>query len=144
MEIQQLREPVSNLTVLSTVYHSQPGEDPSMCEAKFSAPLESNEQPYVRKKTVGNAWEKLDCGWLQEASLVVIINTEGTNLQTRPSEEESAEIASRVIHLRYSGSDCHWEIPPKKFFLGAPSDVDLLEIRCAKGSAKVHIHVFPR
>ncbi len=62
--------PPARLVVVETVSHI--GEEIVSADSRFSRNLESDEQPFSRKVYVGQDWAPLECGWIKEASMLVL------------------------------------------------------------------------
>jgi hypothetical protein len=91
----------SEITVVEQVYHQLSGSQPRAIESRFSRELESDEQPYERHLKVGEESVPLDCGWIKEASQLVIINEEGKGLQANPTDEERKGLACKILEISY-------------------------------------------
>lgn len=131
------------LTVVETVYHQDPANGPTAFEAPFGRQLETDEQPCVRRLTVGTDWQALGGVWLAESCQVVLRNEEGQFHGPLPSAQQKAEAAARVVEVGVSdmvlavvrpGESCRFE----------PADLHTIRVRCVAGSAKVTAAVFPR
>lgn len=115
------------------------------------------EQPYERILRIGPEWQKLDPGWLQDASLLLLHNLEGTSLQVQPTPEERDEIAKRVIVVGVCNeseyANMHDPEPvmlpfgfarPGRSLRLEPTELFQYRVRCANGTAKAVMHLFPR
>jgi len=61
------------LTVVDKVYFQSPDDDPVEATTAFSQEIESEEQPYSRKKTSKvQGWEMLDTGWIDCATTLLV------------------------------------------------------------------------
>lgn len=147
-----MSKPKSRLTVVETVYHQAPQEEPQSNEVRFCRELESDEQPYgPRRLTATEDWRLLDCGWLSdEVSMLTIRNEEGRNLQVIPTEAEQAEIDARVLEVGYYGgtpdslaTGASWLIPPGESMRGCPKSIEKLSIRCRSGEARYTLTAYP-
>jgi hypothetical protein len=98
-------------------------------------------EPYVRKQTVGEDPVELFIGDIDRADVgyILLINTEGTKLQTTPTEEERQAILGKVVV--FNGFEIY---PHGMPFLGQPKPDDELMIYCRQGKAVVQVCVFPR
>jgi len=134
----------ARLVVVETVYCQSPGEQPVAVESRFGRALNSQEQPYRRVIKVGESWQPLDHGWVEEASMLVISNEEGKYLQVVPTEEQRKELETKVVELAFPGQSGCWLIPPGDSFRGCPSGLGSLLVRCRKGMSKCVVHVFPK
>lgn len=137
------------ITVVETVYHQAPGQQPTSVECRHTKSLDSDEQPYTRRVKVGQEWQALDCGWLEEASLLVLSNAK-EQFAVNPTDEQRQEAEARVVEVGIAAEDDDTRITP--LFLIAPGDtfrgqplgVKAIKLRCRKGEATVTINLFPK
>ena len=131
------------LTVIETVYHQEPGSDPTSFTSSFPVLLESGEQPCIRKLKVGEVPHSLDT-WLKTVSELVIRNDESTyrNTPGRPSETERANVAKRIIEVSSAGQIIAY-VRPGRSCRFEPACFGLLQLRCQQGEAKVTVAAFP-
>lgn len=63
------------LIVVSSVYH-RTGEEGATepVDARYKVGLQTDEQPYLRTTSAGEAWQPVDMGWIKAASLISIEN----------------------------------------------------------------------
>lgn len=135
--------PSSRITVHSMVHHELKDDQPTTTEMRFWMPLETDEEPYQRRKKVGEQWEALDLGWISDPSFICVENLEGRPEAVQPSPEEMAAIAARVLELSFDGKES-WLINPRQHFLGLPSSAKSILIRCQSGVAAYRVTIFPR
>lgn len=88
----------AHVVVVENIVHQGPHQEPLPIESRYLRWLETTEQPYIRRLSITEQWVQLDCGWLTEASVLVIHNDEG-KLAHVPSPEEAQTLRSRVIEL---------------------------------------------
>ena len=134
------------VTVVETVYHRPFNAEATSVESRFTRDLESNEQVYRRHLLVTEEWKPLDCGWLKDAGvgMLVLHNEEGRNLQTRPFQEEKEAISQRVVELAYGPEDHQgWLILPGESMRACPSNAKGLFVRCRKGTAQIIVNLIP-
>ena len=131
------------LTVIETVYHQEPGSDPTSFTSSFPVLLETTEQPCIRKLRIGQAPQSLDT-WLSSVSELVVRNDEGTyrDRPGRPSEEDKEDVKKRVIEVYASGQIIAY-VRPGRSCRFEPSDSKSIQLRCQHGEAKVTIAAFP-
>jgi len=139
----------ARITVVDSVYWSTEDGQPVQISSRFSRPLESEEQPYIRRITVGEEWQPLDLGWVGKVGLLVLAN-EPTPRRVQPTAEERDEDDARVVlvvwdrNLPYAGI-C---IPPREdcrlrpIMLAGQEKVSLW-IRCLNGITKVTVNAIP-
>jgi hypothetical protein len=132
------------LTVVETVYHQQLGDQPLPVTTRFVRNLSSQEQPYVRKLTLGPEWVPLDTGWITEASYVIIANEGNGPITKNPTDEQIQEEANRLIDISFMGEDPHpcMTIPSGESLRMCPVDLTMIKIRCLV-TARCRITVFP-
>ena len=144
---------VNQITVVDKIYHRQGSESPTSVSSRFIRHLQTDEQVYERRTRVGEEWTPLEHGWIEEAGMIVIQNTEGTTLQVIPTEEEKEETAAKILELSVTDGLLDsppgvlakpWLIPPGESFRGYPSDVSKLVLRCRSGVCRYNVHVYPR
>jgi len=133
------------ITVIGTVYHQPYGADAQAIEYRFSRLLDTSEQLYERRLVATEEWKPIDCGWIDQSSLIVIKNIEGKFLQKNPTEEERKEAEAKVLEVSFADtlSSDVWLIRPGEAFSGSPSNVKRLCIRCRKGAAKYILYLLP-
>lgn len=138
----------NRLVVIETVIHQQFDQPATCVDNRFSRNLEDVEQPYIRtgsKALVGVNWRPIDCGWIEQASYLVIINEEGKFTQTVPSEEEKEIALNKVIELGIDGAlNTPFLIRPLQSMRVEPSSLRSLQIRCPNGPARYTIAIYPR
>lgn len=66
--------PMPRVTVIETITYRAPFKDAQAIDTRWTAPLNGDEQPWVRMITVGSEWTPLDFGWLKEVGLLIIKN----------------------------------------------------------------------
>lgn len=146
----QHKEPVNRLTVVGTVYHQRPGEQPTAVPFQFTRSLEIDEQPYERHTTVSDfEWVKLDLGWLQgRVGTIVIANRDGGS-QTNPTDEERVQLKQRVLLVGSPSTELGLFVirdivSPGEVAILTVLDPDALWIRSQRGSIMYTLWAFPR
>lgn len=136
-------KPVNRLSIVKRITHEPLEDAPKQFTSSSSENLSGEEECYSRRKVLGEQWEKLDLGFLDETSVgyVIIENLEGMFLHTNPSEEEKALLPKKRILIK---SDFGIFIPPGQMFDCHPSDVSKIEIRAELGPIKYKVHILPR
>ena len=135
------------LTVIEKCYYQVYGESAkALPKSIYTRFLKSSEQEaYQRTYKIGEEWGNLDTGWIEDASMVIIKNLEGTKWTTIPSEKEREEVAKKVVRISYEASDDkHWVLEPGESMRGTPSHVQDLVLRCEKGEARITICIVPK
>ena len=153
--------PKDRLTIKEIVYHQQVGEQPIQVERAFERNLETQDSAYAGKpkRMLEDQWEAIDVGWLSKGvGTFYITNEEGKGLQRKPSPEEIAAIAARVIEVCFTdaegnptGTDAEgnptgmvFVVPPGESFRATPRDISRLRIRSTSGPLKYSLWLFPR
>lgn len=134
------KRPKGFVTVVETVYHQAVDSQPTGEPRNHSIPVYTDQQPFERTLLLSGQWKtlrELGC-WLEECSLVVIVNIEGSTLQRNPTPDERQRIEDAVVHLSYGivvrpGRSCRIE----------PQNMSELRLRCASDKALVKIAVYP-
>lgn len=127
-------EKKGRLTVVSQVTYQTVGKQVSSVISRYSLPVLEDEQRYPdRPYAATEEWKPLDSGWVKEPGMVVIQNgREGW------------------IQVGYLYGDLHnsvypiWDVPPGGDCRGIPSDFSRLRVRCAEGTCKFTVNVFPK
>ena len=136
----------ARLVVVESVYHQMPDGQPTTAQAPpHVCELETDEQPYARKYKATEEWRPLDCGWLDRASMLHVVNEEGRFL-VQPTDAEREEVNRKVIELAVSvqGSLTPFaEIPPHETARFRPVDPKALRVRCRHGATKFTLTLFP-
>lgn len=114
----------ARLTVVESVYHQINGEQPTIVDPGYTVPIKSDEQPYIRRLTITDSWQPLDCGWINKASLLVLQNTERD-----PSKR--IELSNGVY------------IPVGASVRLYVNDIHELKIRCVEGNGRAVINLYP-
>jgi hypothetical protein len=139
------RSDQAHLVVVETVYHQQGKYQPTCTESRFGRPLESKDQPYVRRLMATEEWQKLDFGWIKRPGMLVIQNDEG-QFKLMPTEAQKREMAEKYLWLAHSDKD-QWALPrwiilPRESFRGHPATQDLY-IQANKGPIEFTLTVYP-
>ena len=135
----------ARLVVVESVYHQSPDGQPTSAEGAYARQLDTDEQPYARKCKATEEWRPLDCGWLDRASMLHVVNEEGRFL-VQPTDAEREEVNRKLIELAVSvqGSLTPFaEIPPHETARFRPVDPKALRVRCRSGAAKFTLTLFP-
>lgn len=128
---------LARITVVEHIYHQclSRATEPYSIQSGFTRHTAVVEQPYNRWCTVGESWQKIDVGWMQDClAMLVVVNNEDP-----PSDKN--------LHLSFFDEDDpnpskYWVIPPGESFKGTPSSSDLV-IRSSGGTARFTIHCLP-
>lgn len=137
------------LTVVESVYFESPGHQPILVPTQTARTLASDEQPYQRQLLIGETWTRLDTGWIQEASLLVLTNDEGRP-ERGPSVDAGA-LAGRVVELVCRNTiigdgesiEPEWLLPPGESFRGTPARPGAIYLRCRQGAVRCTLTLFP-
>lgn len=147
----------AHITVVESVIHQTPGEQPTMTESRFTRWLETTEQPFLRKFAVGPAWQKLEIGWLPKAGMLVLANLPERYLRM-PTDERKQEDAAKVVEVAFQAADAgkrDMHSPPKPVLIAAivvppgescrfaPADAATILVRCQSGEVKCALTLLP-
>lgn len=147
----------SRMTVVETLYHAPPHEQPVGTEHRFGRLLATDEQPFVRKFTVTEKWAWLPCGWFVEGDGLVgmlhITNDEGKDRTVNPTERERAESEGKVIELAVCDpaaceNQTHGYTPfalvrPRESCRFEPCGISRIALRCRGGETKATLTLIP-
>ena len=151
------------VTVVEQAYYQSPDDQPRCVETRYSQDLETDEQPYLRLMKVPGEWTKLDCGWIEEASLLILTNEEGRIGTVIPSREEREASALRVVEVGWEVAappegprSMHspertppppivpvLTVPPGRSIRVTPQLLRAMRLRCRSGMARVTVNLFP-
>lgn len=134
------------LTVVENVYHSQEGRQPTAISSKFERELTTSEQAYIRYQVVTEEWKEIDLAWIGDSlSSLCISNEEGNVVQTIPTDDAKAELARKVLEVRFVGDAGLLLILPRESMRILPQldNGDKLEIRSRYGKTNCRIAAFP-
>lgn len=126
------------LTVVRSVYHQLPGEEPTAVQNRFMRTLEREEPTQKRRYTVGAEWLSLNAG---SVAMAVVANEEGAGRQTRPTEEEAADLAAKVVEVGVGGVALALVRPGENLEFEPAGGAIML--RCRSGSARVVVTLIP-
>jgi hypothetical protein len=152
--------PSPRLVVVETVYHQPPQGSPQAAESRWLRTLASDEQPYVRRVKIGEAWQPLDHGWLAVCSLALVAN-EAVKFAVVPTGEQRQEAAAQVLEVAFALPDAGkqkrtmhdpplppltpvLEVPPGESLRCSPLDLETVRLRCRKGVATVLLTLYPK
>ena len=137
----------NSITVLDNVYFRRDMRNPIRAGTPHCWDLVSDEQPYIREIRIAENWQKLDTGWLQKSSLIMLHNHEGENLQRVPTPEEKEATAKRIVAIGIGHSDLKmetvWIVRPGRNCRGELARLDNVYVRCLSGSALCTLFMFP-
>lgn len=133
------------LTVVETIYHQCPAEEPFSIEKSYDRVLKTKEQIYLRELKVAEEWEPLEIGWVgTHPSLLYIYNKEGIFPNRIPTTDEVEAAANKIILLSFDKSPEHsWKILPTESHKGYPSTIEGLFIKSCLGICKYTLCLFP-
>lgn len=149
----------SRLTVVESVYHQSPNSQPIGVEARYGRLLATDEQPYVRKFTVGPQRQRLPLGWLAGTEenggpgpacvgLLCVANDEGRQRTVMPTPEERASSDARLITLAVAVTEslsvAFAVVRPGESCRFEPSCAGNLIVWCEQGEVKCTLTALPR
>jgi hypothetical protein len=132
------------LHVTEVLYHLVPGQEPVALPRRVNRSLGSGEQAFgPRRLTVGESWERLDCGWVERCAMLSIGNEED-RLARRPSPEQAAALAGRVVEVGQGESFAVTNVvPPGESVRLIPPNLKDVWLRCRQGKAAVVVLAVP-
>lgn len=131
------------LTTVEQVYLQQAGQEPICVESRYSEAIQTEEQPWIRRKLIKEEWQPLDTGWVNPPGVVCLKN-EATKRQVNPTPEETQEDAQKILVLAIEADDntIFTEISP-----GTSCRLKLVRvpfIRCLRGQTHMSLLCCPR
>ncbi len=144
----------ARLTVVSHVYHQPADSSPSDTPVQYSQAIESEEEPWRRWFNAREEWQPLQCGWVEQASLLILCNDEGKWLQRNPTAEERAAVEAKVVELGI-GDDPGGpviiedtlpfaEVHPGRGCQFTPTAASRIYVRCRRGNARCVLTLIPK
>jgi hypothetical protein len=137
----------SHVVVVETVYHQLGSDQPTTVYGQdghhYGYDLDSDEEPYSRRKVATEEWKPLDCGWAPNGSLLLIRNDEGGQVKVNSSSEERTDVDDRTLELSYDPDTVQWVVKPGRSMRASPINPQKLSIRCHKGSARYSLCLLP-
>lgn len=139
---------MSNRVVIVQQAYYQPKEgNTSSDSTQFSRFCETDADPYVRRAKVGREWIKLDRGWMEEASCLLIANP-APKYPKIPTEEQKRLDAERVIEISFSPEDSSRVadilVRPGESHRFEPAYLDRVWVRSASDSGSYTVTLYPR
>lgn len=85
--------PPSRITVVETIYHISPGDEPVAIQSSYNRVLSTDEQPCIRRGKTGKEWARIDSGWVDEPSVVLLQNVDPrANTVTETVSDRTIEV----------------------------------------------------
>lgn len=112
---------------------------PQQTVSRFSRPLTTDEQPYVRQLKITDAWTPLDTGWFagQPCGMMLLANQE-------KDREAVVEMLLTDCPTPSAGKwRPEWLVLPGESMRGCPCDLSVVRLRCRKGIALVTLTLYP-
>lgn len=130
----------SLLRIVESVSYQAGHEQPTGLEPSFVRRVKGDRLPYVQRMTFGQEWKRLDCGGIDQACQVVVVNQSNAGRRVIPTPEEAA-VESRVI-VEIGGLNCPFaKVRPGESCRFEP--VTELWVRSMSGEARILVAVFP-
>lgn len=120
------------LTIKLDGVHESIDGDPTPIADGFDVLLESKEQVWVRRISLGTEWIPLDSGWISSASLVFIQN-----------KSDPKDHSLRSISVGFGDRTGKIIIHPGRFLSFTPIALDEVVLRAMQPDTKVSIIVVP-
>tara|TARA_R110002020_G_scaffold376130_3_gene587315 strand:+ start:33733 stop:34227 length:495 start_codon:yes stop_codon:yes gene_type:complete len=141
-------DPKSHLTIIEQVYFQMPYEEPEGVETRFTKFVESEEEPYNKRKLVKDTkWET--CPSEVSGSATVVIRHLGKRFQTNPTEEQKTEADNSILRVVLSPSPLLVDTMPSILVRPESScrfeveDTSFIYMKCLQGKARTRIYIFP-
>lgn len=139
--------PKGRLTVVEMVYVQTPNAGPVAVESRYGVWIESDEQPYTRRLTVGPEWQPLDLGWLRDVPIALIhLSNEGYGRSlVTPTAEQSATLTEHIVEVSATRQYVLFSYlsPGESLRVPPPGVVDWY-VRCPNGRSTCVLNVIPR
>lgn len=119
----------AKITVVEQVVYTSLGSPTAPVSAAYSREVESEEEVWKRRMTVGTEWVRLETGWLEEGCSLLVLSNSG---------EHPVEVATTLP------PEPQWLLEPGHDMRGWPVRVNDFSLRCPGGSSKVVVTLFPR
>lgn len=123
----------ARIVVVETVYHQGAGGEPTCVEVKSSTQLTTDDQPYQYDLQAGPEWKRLETGWLEKCSMLLISNEGKEPAEVGIKQTSAGETVLPLFSLAVKGS---LRMPVEATALS------LLHARSAKGT-KLRVTVLP-
>jgi hypothetical protein len=149
-----------HLIVKHWAYWQSTCEQPVLAETTFARTHSTDLKPYAPPRLlVTEEWQQLLAGWVKETGYLMLQNTEGSDLQVQPTEEEREEIRGRIVEIGVLRPEANKdltmhddeELPvvaflvrPGEGFGCDPAELSCLWVRCRRGEARCTLALFPR
>lgn len=136
----------ARITVSGTAYWQASNEQPVPAELLFVRRIQGDEQPCCRRSVATNEWKPLDCGWVNDPSMVVVANNVGDKRQVIPAPAERDEDERNVVFLGVMEGDQCVDFAFVRAGEQHPvSPLRKLYVRCAGDKqAPITVTAFPR
>lgn len=132
---------MARLVVVEQVHHQERGAQPTSLDTRYAVELSSEEQPYLRRLSVGEELSRMDFGWAREPALLVLRH-ERPARSVHPGAEESAADEARRVEVLV-GDRAFAVVRPGCSLRLEPSAGAELNVRCTQGAAKCTLMVVP-
>jgi hypothetical protein len=142
----------TRLVVQDTISYATPQGETSQDHSNFTHWIKAkDEQPYIRRLTCTDQWEKIPIGWAGEWTACSAFRIENLRevRQVRPTPEEQAAEDAKVIEIMFGSIrestdiDSVFVISKGESFRGQPKKFDQVRIRCLSGSTRYAISIYP-
>jgi hypothetical protein len=131
----------AHVLILETVYH-RPDDDaqPTALESRYARPLAAGRAVERKEGEAAGTWQPLPG---TGGGLLVVVNREGRFVGTRPTAEEQAQMAARVLEVGVPDGR-PWLVRPGESLRAETADVGALKLRARRGTtARYTVHFYP-
>ncbi len=147
----------AHLSVVNILYHRGVDMETTSPEPqRWGRWLETDEAPFLHPKfVVGEEWKPLPTGWLEQCSMMEVVNLEAWDGWGQPSDEQIQVVAEKVVEVGMLIDLSRFgpcvpmvvpvtPIPPGESRAWEPVDLKALRLRCRKGQARCRIYLVPK
>lgn len=139
-----------HLTIIDTIVHQLADENAIPVDSRYTRWLTTDEQHCSRIKKIGESWEPLDTGWIEDCGMLMIKNKEGGRKLVNPSIEEQEKEKTKVVEVATTVfiTGKMVEIPfamilPGESLRLQPVNLESYRIRCRSGECRISVDAFP-
>lgn len=129
------------MSVQEIVYHFVAGQNPVALPCRVNRTLQTDEQAWQRRLTIGDQWQRLDVGWVERCSLLRVAN-EGNGPKVHA---EAVELGVRIDQGPSLGAviEVTDVIPAGESVRRLPPNLKCLWLRCRQGRTNVVVVAIP-
>lgn len=137
----------NRVVIVQQAYYQPTDGEPVQDSTQYTRFCEGTDDPYVRRARVTNEWVKLDCGWIKEASCLLIENP-SPKYQRIPTEVQRRSDADNVIEVSFSPENstrvADIVVHPGESHRFEPAYLDRVWVRSSGESGSYTVTLYPR